>query len=364
MVSIVIPKNSLSDVINAGLAHRYYTNKESKVKLYTVSEDKKKQFWLNIRKYVDSRDRSLLILDYPLLTEEEMKQVNLRPYEYSVLYIPSKLLAVSPEDRKILLEKGIAVVPPRDIWKCFLGNYDGQVEMKWMEINRIISLEAVSQTNSQHTINVIKGLLKTSEENPNLAIEKVAEDDMNFFEKLGERRVPRFQREVCEPDIELISATGKMSELLQIAFVDLLNHRKIPLGIKSKDLFMFLIDSPTFASHVLADWKLKPTCQFRFGKNVAICTKVLDDVRIGMLLGKLSQVHILLRVGRPELAAQRTLYRRLLGGPGPGGRVYRGIRERFPDLEFRNNMVNTPRRALEEVIDTLKETRTKYEIVT
>jgi hypothetical protein len=363
MVSIVIPKNSLSDLINAGLACRYYVSKGERVKLHLIDENKKEQFWTSVRQYVDKQDGSLLILNFPLSTEDELKHIDLEPYEYSILYIPGKSLAVTQENRKILFEKGIASVPPRDFWKCYPGNYDGEIERRWMEINRIVSLMEKPQTEDKLKMKIARGFLEAVETDPKMTVERIAKDDRGFFEKLGENDIPKFERVLFEPNFELISAKGRGSHLLQIAFSDALNHRKFPLGIKGEEKVIFLIDSPTFAEHVFSQRKMKYKYQMKFGENAAFCTDLLDDVHLGSLLEVLARKKVFLKFWKPELVARRTLSRRLVGGKGPDGRSYRGIKDEFPELEVRNNVITAPREALEAVFNTLKETRTKYEIL-
>jgi len=364
MVSIVIPKNSLSDLINAGLACRYYANKGEKVKPHIIDEDKKRQFWTNIREYVDNQDGSLLILNFPLLAEEELKHIDLEPYDYSILYIPSKSVAVSQENRKILLDKGIASVPSRDFWKCYPGNYGGDVEKRWMELNKVISLVERPQAQDKRIVKIARGFLKEAEKDPELTIQRIAKNEEDYFEKLGESAVPKFRRILSEPDLELISTESCGSDLIQIAFSDALFKRKVPLGIKGKENMMFIVDSSTFANHIFAHRKVKYKYQMKFGGNAVFRTKTLDDAQIVLLLGELAQRNVFLKIGKPALVAERTLSRRLIGGRGPGGRSYRGIRDEFPELELKNNTITVPRKALEAVFSTLKETGTKYEIVT
>lgn len=363
MVSIVIPKHSLSDLINAGLAYRYYLDRGEQVKLCLVDEEKKKQFWTNVQEYVDDQDSSLLILDFPLLVEDELKRIDLEPYQYSILYIPSKSLAVSQQNRKTLLEKGIAVVPSRDFWKCYPGSYNGRMEKRWMKLNKIISFAERPQAEDKQMIKMAKGFLKEAENNPNSAVERIGNDDEDYFERLGESVVPKFRRVISEPDLELVSTKACEPDLLQIAFWNVFNDRKIPLGIKGKEEIMFLIDSPTFANHVFGYRKVKYKYQ-NVGRHAIFRTNMLDDARIVLLLANLAQKNVFLKIEKPELVAERTLSRRLIGGRGPGGRSYRGIRDEFPELEVKNNIITAPRKSLEAVFSTLKETGTRYKILT
>jgi hypothetical protein len=362
MVSIIIPTNSLTDLVNAGMAVRYYAKRGERTKVFFVNENNIEQFWIGIREYVDSQDNSLLILNLPLPPETELKKIDLEPYEYSILYIPSHLIAISPEDKEILLEKGIAIMPQRNVYKCFPGNYAGQIEKKWIEINKVISFESEKITEGSK-VRIVKGLIRALEEGPKCVVEKIADDDEKFFNELGKKPSPKIFKRVCGPDLELVYTEGGGRDLLEVAFLDFLSGGRIPIGIKGEKEFMFLIDSPTFAHSVLENCNLKAEYEMRLGKGVAIFTNLSDDAMIGLLLGRLAQKFVIIRTGRPEFTTMKTLMRRFIGGKGPGGRSYRGIIEKFPEMEFRRNLVSAPRGAIEEVIDTLKETGTKFKIV-
>jgi len=362
MVTIVVPKNSLTDVINAGLTFRYYTRKKEKPRVHFVDEMKREQFWGELQKYVDQKDKSLTILDFPLPSEGKLKSIDLDPYEYSILYIPSEFIAITPQDRRILLEKGIAPMPQRNISKCFPGDYAGEVEKRWMEISKLISLEDKGSTNAR-TISAISGIIKAMEKDPLLAVEKIADNNMDFLEELGKESIPKISKHISKGSCDLLFAEGKKLALVQIAFSHFLKHRKIPLGIRGDDELVVLTDSPTFTHHIFNDCKFKTRYQMRLGKGAAVFTDAMDDANVGMLIGKLSQKYVLIKIGAPQFVVEKTLIRRFLGGKGPEGRIYRGIKNEYPGIEIRKRLVRTPRGAIEKVIDTLKETGTKYEIM-
>jgi len=362
MVSIIIPANSLTDLVNAGMAVRYYAKRGERTKVFFVNENKIEQFWIGIREYVDSQDNSLLILNLPLPPETGLRKVDLEPYEYSILYIPSHLIAISPEDKEIMLEKGIAFMPQRNVNKCFPGNYAGQIEKKWMEISKVISFES-EKIAEESKVRIVKGLIQALGENPKRIVEKIADDDEQFFDKLGKKRSPKIFKRFCGPDLELIHAKGSGRDLLEVAFLNFRSDGRIPIGIKGDKEFMFLIDSPTFAHSIMKNCNLKAEYEMRLGKVAAIFMNLSDDAMIGLLLGRLAQKFVIFRTGRPEFTTMKTLMRRFIGGKGPAGRSYRGIKKKFPEMEFRRNLISAPRGAIEEVADTLKETGTRFEIM-
>lgn len=361
MVSIVIPKNSLPDLINAGLTVRHYTKKSEKTNVYSVSETAIEKFWSEIRKYVDKNDHSLIILNLPLPSEETLKSIDLKPYEYSILYIPSELVSMTPQSKRILLEKGIVFMPQRSTSKCFPGEYIDKVEKRWMAINKILSFE--SELTDQKSTDIIIGLLRLSEENPLLAIERIAEDDADFFRKKGKEALPKTLKQIEMPSLEIRFTEAKRIDLIPIAFYHFLSNRKIPIGIKGESESVVITESPTFADSIFDEYNIKAVHKMKLGKAAAILTDLVDDVSIGLLLGRLSQRNVLIEFGYPKFVVRKTLLRKLVGGKGPKGRVYKGLKERYPNLLVKKDTIRTPRAAIENVIDILRETGTEFKII-
>jgi hypothetical protein len=368
MVSIVIPKNSLTDLINAGLTVKYYAKKGESSKICLIDEDEKETFWSELQKYADD-DRALIILNFPVSSDETLKAMPVEPYEYSILYVPSETLAVTVQTKKILFEKGIITMPQRSIYKCFPGDYTGVVEKKWMELSKIISFEKEVKPSDKKTIHILIGLLKTMENEPLLAISRIAKDDECFFEKIGEAEpTPQVAKHISHKNLEMVFlAKAKPAlepNILQTAFLHSVHFRNNPLSIKGNAESVVLIDAPTFAYQVFHDHKVKPKSQIRLGKRTAIFTENIEAAEMGAIVSRLSQRNILIKItGRPKFVVGKTLTRRLIGGKGPKGRFYRGIKEEYPELALNNNIISTPRSAFEVVIETLKETGAKYEII-
>lgn len=361
MVSIVIPKDSLPDLINAGLTVRHYNRKGETAKVYFISEVVKEKFWKEIRRYADEKDRSLIVLNFPLPSEETLKKINLRPYEYSILYIPSELISMTPQSKKILLEKGIVFMPQRSIYKCFPGEYIDKIEKKWMKINETLSFENAS-TDEKH-IDTITGLLKVSGKNPLQAIERIAEDDLDFFDRKGKEPLSKTLKHIEKPDVEILFTGSKGIDLIPIAFHHFLSGKKIPIGIQGKKESAIITESSTFADHIFNKCDIKTKYKMKFGKGAAILTDLIDDVGIGFLVGRLSQENIIIEFGYPKFVVKKTLLRKLVGGTGPNSRMYTGLKSKYPNIEIKKNYIKTPRAAIENVIDTLRETGTEFKII-
>lgn len=363
MVSIVIQDNSLVDLINAGLTVRHYKKKGEEIKVHFVNETKKEEFWNNIKKYVDERDRSLIILNFPLPEEEVLEKINLRPYEYSILYIPSEFISMTPQSKKMLLEKGIAFMPQRKSHKCFPGEYIDRVEKRWMKIGETISIESDLVAIKGSSIRILDGLLKIAKENPLLAIQKIEEDDVAFFAREAREPFPEISRRIEKPDCEVVFTKGRGSDLIRVAFDHFLSSRKTPIGVRGIDKSIILVNAPTFAHYIMDKCDIKAIEQIKLGKGAAFTLDTIDDANISLLIGRLAQRNMFIQFGKPRFVVQKTLQRRLVGGKGPSGRFYRGIKEKYPGIEIKKDIIATPRDAFEDVIDALKETGADFQIL-
>jgi hypothetical protein len=362
MVSIVIPRNSLVDIINAGLASRYYEKKGTKTTVHLIDSDKTEQFWSNIRDYVDKDDRTLLILNLPVPSEEKLKRIDLKPFEFSILNVPSESVIVTDQHRKALIEKGIVSMPQRPAYKCFPGEYTGSVEKRWMAIGQKVSLEEKLAVINEKTASLIRGLLKTAGEAPDLAIQKVKEDNVAFFTEVGSEWSPTITREIIKPDVEVVFTSYKGFDLIRTAFHHFLQNRKAPLWVEGNKESVILTLAPTFAQHMLRECEIEGKNEMKFGMGSAIITRSLDDISLGLCLGRLTQKIIPIEYGKPKFVIEKTLRRRLVGGKGPAGRSYHGIKEKYPELEIEGSIINTPQAAFEEVITVLAEAGASFKI--
>jgi len=363
VVSIVIPDNSVIDIINAGLTMRYYAKKDQKAEVHCVDPMKSDQFWSNIKDYIDKSDDTLLILDFPLPSKEILENIDLEPYEYSILNVPSELIAVTSEDREKLLEKGIVSMPQRSAYKCFPGEYIDKVERRWMSIGKKISFESMSESIDEETIKIAEGLLRTIGKDRDLAIDRVKENDVDFFCYASEPKAPKTLKHISKPDLELVFTSCSGFALFEIAFDHLLKCGKTPLGVMGDKKCVIMTMAPSFAHFWFERCDIIREAEIKFGRGAAIAASNIDDATMGMLIGRLAQRIIAIEFEQPKLAVRKTLMRRLVGGQGPKGRFYHGIKEKYPDLNVRKNIIDTPRDAFENVVDTLKETGARFRIV-
>ena len=361
MTSIVFPENSVTDLINAGLTARHYTMKSKEVRIFAIKETEKDVFWNNIQGYVDEESHSLVILNLPLPSEEALRNLDLRPYQQSIIHVPSKFMIITPQSRRILLEKGIVSMPQRPPYKCFPGEYTDHVEKRWMKIGKILSFG--NELGSLSERRIVRGLLKQMERNPELVIQRIAENDVDFFEAVGEGPLPKISRQIVKPDCEIVSAEGTTSELIPVAFDHFLDSGKTPLGIKGTEDHLILTKSPTFASSIVNRCGLVTKSEKKFGKGAIMVLQKKDDLDIGLLMGRISQKTVFIRFGKPRFAVKKTLMRRIVGGLGPKGRSYRGISEEYPGIEIKKDIIVAPRDAVEDIIDSLRETGTEFEII-
>lgn len=362
MVSIIIPENSPVDLINAGMSLRHYTKKGDSLSINILNENDKEKFWNNIKKYIDEKDHTLLILNFPLPSEEILKNLKIEPYEYSILYIPSKFISVTPQIKKILLEKGIVSMPQREPYKCFPGEYIDEMEKKWIEIGKRISLKNdLDEKPAKHN-KIINGILKKMEENPMQVVKKIANDDTDFFIEASQSELPEVLKHIKKTDLEIISTKGKRPELVRLAVIHFLDCKKPLIGVKGVDSSLILTNAPTFAQFIIDDAKINTEVRWKFGGGAAMFIKTVEDTDIDFLLGRLSQKKLFIKFGSPKNVVKKTLRRRLLGGKGPKGRVYRGVKDIFPNIEIIQNIISLPRDAIEYVTDIFKETGTEFEL--
>lgn len=362
MISIIIPKNSLADLINAGMTHRFYYKKGEQVNLNIINTEEKEDIWKNINTYVEE-DGTLLILNFPLPSDLNiLKNLKLEPYDYPILYLPSNKIPITPKYKSILLEKGIVSMPKRKLYKCFPGEYNDKIEKKWIEISKLISLTAKPKDLNEKYVNIIKGILKTAENNPKLVIEKISNNDVNYFLNESQNSPTEDLKHIQGSDYEIIETNSKKEELIPLAFNHFLNHRKNIIGVKGIDSFLILTVAPTFAFHIFEDYEFNTEGLWKFGDNAGIFINIKNESDMPFLVGRLSQKKIFMEFGSPKYVVKKTLTRKLFGGKGPGGRSYRGVKDNYPSIEKFKNIISLPINAFENVIHVFHETGTSYKI--
>jgi hypothetical protein len=204
------------------------------------------------------------------------------------------------------------------------------------------------------------------ETEPASLISNIANDNEAFFEKIGKAQPEaQFTKHIINDNFEAIVLAENQpdTDALQTAFMHSVRFRKFPISVKGSKGSVVLTDSPTLAGYVFHGYNVKPRARIRLGNQAAILTKNIEDVEMGAVIGQLAKQNIRIRItGKPKTVGRKTLRRRLIGGKGPKGRSYRGIKDKYPEIQLENGIITAPRKAVEEVVGTLRETGTDYEI--
>ncbi len=362
MVSIVVSENSLVDTINAGLTLRHYRKKSARATVRLVSESDIDTFWRNLRDFADPEDKMLVILNLPLPSEDALEEIDLEPYEYAILYVPSQLIAMTRQIKKLLLRKGIASMPQRAPYKCFPGEYTDEVEKRWMKIGKIVSLDEEHPSIGREELDTIGGLLRRANEDTNEAIEKIAANNLGFFLEAGKKLHKEVQSRIEKADVNILLVSAKDADLAWIALDDFFESRKTPIGVSGETESVVLTTTPTFASEVLEKGDFEVKSQTRLGKGAIFFIERSDLTLLSLLIGKLDRRTIPIKFSKPEYVIRKTLIRRLVGGPGPENRVYRGIKGLNKDM-IHKDIIRAPRSAVETVVDVLKESGSRFEFI-
>lgn len=362
MVYIVVPENSLVDMINAGLTLRHYWKKGESPTVNLVSESNCSIFWENIRDFVDPKDKRLVILNLSLPSEEVLKDIDLKPYESAILYVPSQFIAITPQIKKLLLKKGVVSMPQRAPHKCFPGEYTNEVENRWMEISKIASLDEELPSIGKEELDIIGGLLKRVNEDVNESIKRIAADDLNFFLEAGKKPLAGVQTRIERPDVDILSVSEDDTDLARIALNDFLESRKTPIGVSGETRSVILTITPTFASQVMRKCDFEVMSQTRLGKGAIFFLERSNLTLLSLLVGKLARETISIKFDQPKYVIRKTLIRRLIGGPGPQGRVYRGVKGLNRDM-IHKDIISAPQNAVEDVVDVLRESGSRFEFI-
>lgn len=364
MVSIAIQENSLTDIINAGLTVRHYHKQDKDTNIHLIKEKKSDYFWLNLNRFADKNDNMLLIINIPVSNHEILEKIDMEPYEKSIIYLPSKNLSIDRESKKILLEKGIVTMPQRNTEKCFSGNYKGKIENRWMNICNLISFENKIYRIYNKTKKIIDGFITQSIKNPYKVIDFISNNDINFFENEGEIILDKIKPRSClKSTFKILYSDYSGIDLFRAAIQLYLFIKNVPISIKGKEETLLLTNTPTLTKIIMKKCKINPKENIKLGKGLAMFLKEKEDINIGILMGKITPTKLIIQFNPPQSAHMKTLRRRLIGGPGPEGRLYRGLIEKYPEIEIKAPYIETPRDALENVIDVLVETGAEYDII-
>jgi len=332
MVTIAILENSVTDIINAGLTKKYFMKNDVETQIHFINENKINHFWNNVKKYTNKNDDTLIIINIPLPHNETLQKLELEPYEKTIFYLPSKKLSITESNKKILFDKGI-------------------VEFNIPRIYKKTKL-------------ILDGIINISLNNKELAIEKILENDISFFFDEGEfLSVDSKIRDCKKQGFLLFNSAYSGISLLRASIQEFLKTKLVPIGIKGENEYLLLTSTPNFTNHILHECKFRDNFSILFGNGAAIFFNENDYDAFFITIGKTTPIEIMIRYDEPTLVHERTLKRRLIGGPGPEGRRYHGLNEKYPNLIVDGKYVVTPRNAIEEVIDILTESGSSYKIV-
>jgi len=364
MVTIAILENSVTDIINAGLTKKYFMKNDVETQIHFINENKINHFWNNVKKYTNKNDDTLIIINIPLPHNETLQKLELEPYEKTIFYLPSKKLSITESNKKILFDKGIVTMKQRENYKCFYGHYKRSIVNTWMKFCRLISFEFNIPRIYKKTKLILDGIINISLNNKELAIEKILENDISFFFDEGEfLSVDSKIRDCKKQGFLLFNSAYSGISLLRASIQEFLKTKLVPIGIKGENEYLLLTSTPNFTNHILHECKFRDNFSILFGNGAAIFFNENDYDAFFITIGKTTPIEIMIRYDEPTLVHERTLKRRLIGGPGPEGRRYHGLNEKYPNLIVDGKYVVTPRNAIEEVIDILTESGSSYKIV-
>jgi hypothetical protein len=362
MVSIVISENSLVDMINGGLTLRHYRKKGAHATVHLVSESNIGAFWGNLRDFADPEDKMLVILNLALPSEDALEKIDLEPYECAILYVPSHLIAVTRQIKKLLLKKGIASMPQRAPYKCLPGECTDEVEKRWTKISKILSLDEEHRSISREELDTIGGLLRRANEDASKAVEEIAANNLGFFLEAGKKLHTKVQTRIEKTDANMLLVSDKEADLAWIALDDFFESKKTTVGVSGEIESVVLTTIPTFASEVLEKCDFEVKSQTKLGQGAIFFVEISNLALLGLLIGKLDRRTIPIKFSKPEYVIRKTLMRRLVGGPGPQNRVYRGVKGLNRDM-IHKDIIRAPRSAVEAVVDVLKESGSRFEFI-
>ncbi len=368
MVNVVVPEKSVQGTVNLALTINELKRQHRNATYQFVPESQQSDFWKNLRKHADKTDNSLLILDMPHPELSEVSGIELKPWQTTVIYIPSELNAPNREERDALVEKGISVVPARKTFECFVGDLTAENEA-WRNMSKILSMEEKSANIDRDELAAARGIAEKAIQAPKETINRIITGDLNYFRNLGKKRkeadvVVRTR----DNNLVLIEAKRVSPKIFGVAFEACLKNDLDPVVIGGA-IRALLTVKPNYIWQTTMEET--PNLVARFGKGAIIrFNKKLDPRGLSYIAG-LNQQPVLLKFSEPKFISSKTLNRRLFGGKTSVRigekeyeKKYSSLRDRFPDLRFitRDTML-VPGDAFEDTIALLHESGSKYELL-
>lgn len=375
MVKIIALKGSPVDLINAGLTAREFMRNGKEVSFQLIDNNARalNKFWKKPQDHVDSKDKTLVIINLPLSDLTVLKEME-PSWEAAIMYVPSKLISLDKDRLDVLLEKGISCTPQREPYLCFAGNLAERTDELWTEIGKIVSLENIPDRIEEQTSQIIDGLLSATYANPQLAVRNITENNIDYFRDLAKEE-PRVEVHVDDPDLVveevLDSNSALLPEIACEAFRVFLKTRKRSIGICGQDESAVFSIKPTSTQSLLSTCNVKGKVIYYLGKGAIFSVNDSRPTHIGVVVGRDARQYFVIRFTEPKHVSYKTLKRRLIGGQTryhEGGReyvkTYHGLKEKYPDISLLSRtLLKVPQDSFEVVIDTLKESGSSYNLI-
>ncbi|MCK5559406.1 MAG: hypothetical protein KAJ51_02390 [Thermoplasmata archaeon] len=358
-------KNSPIDLINTGLT-MYYYKKDKKDINYTLLENTEiNSFWKNIKKYIDKKDKSLIIINIPI-NESYIKQIKLSPWEAAVLYISDTYIRLSTEMWDKLLTKGITPIPQRVPSQCFVGNYTSKKSKRWMKISENLSFEKFNKLNNK-SIELICGLVETAQKKPDQIIKNVIKDIFEFKSPVCSDHEIKKTLSLSKSEIyRYKKKTGIVSILIRKLF----ENKKHHIGIVNSDISVIFSVKPTYTKRVMNSYGIKYKSLIRFGKAEAIEIINGSPEIVSWIIGRDTTCDNTIGDLTPTLITKRTLKRRFFGdittqrtADKTYTKHYKSLKDKYPEIEKLEKAIRIPEEGFEEVIDMLEESKTNFKIL-
>jgi hypothetical protein len=364
-VNVVTQLSSIHSLVNLALTIKELHKEGKNASYIFIPDDDLSNFWNNIQRYVDPKDRSLIILDIIHPESDVLEKIQFEPWKSVILYLISDLNAPNKRERELISEKGISITPLRRMSECFIGDVTGENE-KWIYYNKIISLEEKPDDLNKNDLSILRGIIGSCFKPRDEAIRYIQEGNIDFFLKLGREDknediiVKTDQDRICS-----IEAKRSSPEFYGKAFETFLKCKFDPIAIYSPISAIFT-SKPTYYIQN-SPFKVR----YRFGKGAIMSYGRLDKETISYFVGVGSSSRLLIEItNKPNNISYKTLKRRLFGGNTSErkgekvyGKKYRSLKDSFKEIEsISNDKFLIPQNSFENVNALLHESGATYKV--
>ncbi|MDV3292950.1 MAG: hypothetical protein LYZ70_01610 [Nitrososphaerales archaeon] len=369
MVNVVAPRNSVPAILNVAMTLSELKAENKGARTQFVSEDQTSQFWNKLPSYVDKRDMSLIVLDMPHPGSDELQKIPLEPWKHAIIYLHSELNPLNSEEKEIMLNRGITVIPPRKVSESFLGDVSTR-NTKWVRISRILSMEETEGI-SKEELDIAKGIITKATSAPEETVQRVLNDEIEYFRDIGKKRTGKIDFKLAFPNNRFcVVETKRMTpHIYSDLFEVYARNNAEPLAIVGAMNGIFT-NKPTLYKYLGAT-NLAPRLRFGRGAIVSIDGDA-DNQFVGYVVGLGDRSPLVVKIAPPRFVSRKTLLRRLLGGK-TNQRVrkkvyhksYKSLADRFDNLEqLANDVFLIPPEAFENTVAILHESGADYSVLT